>query len=206
MRAGGDWAWRRMGPGGEGPAAPSPRRPERRRRDEGRRDVAGAEEAERVDVAEAPALAADAEVDPARGATERLAGADRLARPHRDARERRIGHAPATAPHADRALARHAPREHDPAGAGRPHRAREPGSRRRGAGRARRDRRPGGRGGSAAPIRAATTRGAGRAIEVHAASTVGPGRCGGPARVGVNRCGLVRLSSRLGTDRWRLRP
>ena len=51
------------------------------RRGERRRSrTAGSEEAERVDVAEAPALAADAEVDPARRAAERLAGADRLAR------------------------------------------------------------------------------------------------------------------------------
>jgi len=77
----------------------------------------GAEEAERVDVAEAPAFAADAEVDPARGAAERLAGTDRLARPHGDTRERGVGHAPAPAAHAHRALARDPAREDDPAGA-----------------------------------------------------------------------------------------
>ena len=94
-----------------------------RRGERGRSGTAGIEEAERVDIAEAPALAADAEVDPARRAAERLAGTDRFALSHRDAREWCIGHAPAPAPHADRALARDLAREHDPAGAGRPDRA-----------------------------------------------------------------------------------
>ena len=94
-----------------------------RRGERGRSGTAGIEEAERVDIAEAPALAADAEVDPARRAAERLAAADRLARPHRHTRERGIGHAPAPAAHAHGALARHPAREDDPAGACRPDRA-----------------------------------------------------------------------------------
>jgi hypothetical protein len=192
-----------MGPGGEGPAAPSPRRTGRRRRDEGRRYAAGAEEAERVDVPEAPPFTADAEVDPARGAAERLAAADRLARPHRHTRERGIGHAPAPAAHAHGALARYPAREDDPAGARRPDRAasrevdaavlaaREGiGAQVEEAGRRPRDgRQPREEQGEE---------------QVHAVDPRA-GACGGGPR-GVNRCGLVRLSSRLGTDRWRLRP
>ena len=52
-----------------------------------------------------------------------LAGPDRPARRARRRAQRRIGHAPAPAAHAHRALARHPAREHDAAGAGRPHRA-----------------------------------------------------------------------------------
>ncbi len=188
--------------GGDGREAVQPPYPARRG-ERGRSGTAGSEEAERVDVAEAPALAADAEVDPARCAAERLAGTDRLARSHRDARERRLGHAPAPAPHADRALACDPAREHDPAGAGRPHRtasrkvdaavlaAREGiGAQVEEAGRRPRyGRRPREKQGE---------------DQVHASEPMAGSAPGSPR--GVNRCGLVRLSSRLGTDRWRLRP